>query len=206
MPTTPAKSFKMLVQQIETAQSFAVAGNQAYTAQQIVSNAYSLIHNTGIFIDVCREWRRCPEAEKTWSNFKTQFAQAHTELREMTHTAQAGGFHNANSAITNFANDTGEALANLATTTAADRDMLRSLQATNAALIQQNTLKDAEIVQLCNQVQQFQAGLSNRGNNNKNSNNNCRNNNSGRNNNNTNNTKTLITENFRIARISPGLY
>jgi hypothetical protein len=183
----PAEPFEMLVQQIEMAQSFAAAGNQAYTAQQIVSNAYSLIHNTGMFIDACREWRRRPEAEKTWSHFKTQFALAHTELGEMTHTAQAGGFHNANNAIANFANDTGEALANLATATAADRDMLRSLQATNAALIQQNTVKDAEIAQLRNQVQQFQAGLSNRGNNNNNSNNNRRNNNSGRNNNNNNN-------------------
>jgi hypothetical protein len=49
-----------------------------------------------------------------WSNFNAQFAQAHTELGEMTHTAQAEGFHNANNAITNFANNTGEALANLA--------------------------------------------------------------------------------------------
>jgi hypothetical protein len=56
----PAKPFEMLVQQIEDTQDFAAAGNQAYMAQQIVSNAYSLIHNTGMFIDACREWRRRP--------------------------------------------------------------------------------------------------------------------------------------------------
>jgi hypothetical protein len=98
----PAKPFEMLVQQIKDAQDSAAAGNQAYTAQQIVSNAYSLIHNTGMFIDACREWRRRPEIEKTWGTFKTEFAQAHNEQGEMTHTAQAGGFHNANNAITNY--------------------------------------------------------------------------------------------------------
>jgi hypothetical protein len=83
-------------------------------------------------------------------------------LGELTHTSQAGGYHNANNAITNFTHDAREALANLATATAMDRDMLRSLQATHAALIQQNTVKDAEIAQLRNQVQQFQASQNNR--------------------------------------------
>jgi hypothetical protein len=90
-PYNPAEPFEMMVQQIEEAQDFAAAGNQAYTAQQIVSNAYSLIHNTGMFIDACCEWRRHPDNEKTWTNFKTHFAQAHTELGELTHTSQAGG-------------------------------------------------------------------------------------------------------------------
>jgi hypothetical protein len=185
-PYNPAEPFEILVQKLEEAQDFAAAGNQAHTAQQIVSNAYSLIHNTGMFIDACREWRRRPKDEKTWTNFKTHFAQAHTELGELTHTSQAGGYHNANNAFTNFATNSGKALANLATATAADRDMLRSLQSTNAALIQQHTVKDAEITQLRNQVQQLQAGLSNRGNNN-NTNNNRRTNNFGCNNNNQNN-------------------
>jgi hypothetical protein len=139
-----------------------------------------------MFINACREWRWRPENEKTWTNFKTHFAQAHTELGELTHTSQAGGYHNANNAFTNFATNPSKALANLATATAADRDMLRSLQATNAALIQQNTVKDAEIAQLCNQVQQLQAGISNCGNNNNTNDNRCTNN-SGRNNNNNNN-------------------
>ena len=180
----PAEPFEMLVQQIEDAQAFAAAGGQAYTAEQVVSNAYYIIHHTGMFIDACREWRRRPADEKTWANFKTEFSQAHTDLGELTHTSQAGGFHHANHAIAAFANETGEALANLATATAADRDMLRSLQATNAALIQQNTVKDAEINQLRQQVQQYQAGMSNRTTNN---NNNRRNNNTGSGNNTNNN-------------------
>jgi hypothetical protein len=61
----PADPFEILIQQIEDAQSFAAAGGQAYTAEQIVSNAYYLIHNTGMFFDACREWRRLPDANKT---------------------------------------------------------------------------------------------------------------------------------------------
>ena len=175
----PSEPFELLIQQIEDAQAFAAAGGQAYSAEQIVSNAYNIVHHTGMFIDTCREWRRRAAADKTWANFKDDFAQAHTELGELTHTSQAGGYHQANNVMNTFANEAGEALANLATATAADRDMLRSLQATNAALIQQNTVKDAEIGQLRLQVQQFQAGLSNRTNNNNNNNRNNNNNNHG---------------------------
>jgi hypothetical protein len=83
-PYNPASPFEMMVQQIEDSQDFAVAGHRAYTAQQIVSNAYSLIYNMGMFIDACREWRRRPENEKTWTHFKEHFAQAHTKLGELT--------------------------------------------------------------------------------------------------------------------------
>jgi hypothetical protein len=137
-----------------------------------------------MFVDACREWGRRADATKTWAQFKIDFAQAHTKLGEMTHTTQAGGYHNANN-VSNYLNETGEALANLATATAADRDMLRSLQATNEQLLQQNAVKDAELTQLRSQLQQFQAGLSNRNNNN--SNNNRRPNNARRGNNNNNN-------------------
>jgi hypothetical protein len=187
----PAEPFELLIQQIEDAMSFAAAGNQAYTAEQVVSNAYYLIHSTGMFIDACREWRRRTTVTKTWANFKTDFAQAHTELGEMNHTSQAAGYHNANNAVANFVNDTGDALANLATATAADRDMLRSLQATNEALLTQQAVKDAELTQLRQQLQQFQAGMSNRTNNN----NNRRGNNAGRSNNTNNNNQTYNQNN-----------
>jgi hypothetical protein len=149
----PANPFELLIQQIEDAQSFAAAGGQAYMAEQIVSNAYYLIHNTGMFFDACHKWYCCPNATKTWAQFKTDFAQAHMELCEMTHTTQAAGYHNANN-VSNFPHKMGEALANLATATAADCDMLCSLQGTNEQLlVQQNAVKDAKLIQLWAQVQ-----------------------------------------------------
>jgi hypothetical protein len=168
----PADPSKMLIQQeVEDAhQTFAAAGGQAYTATQIVSNACSIIFNTGMLIEACQEWGRWPEPEKTWPNFKTHFAQAHTELGELNHTTQAAGYHNANNAMASFAIKTGEALANIATAMTADGNMLCSLQATNKALIQQNAVKDAEINQLYQQVQQYTKPVSPTNNNNNNCN------------------------------------
>jgi hypothetical protein len=73
----PAEPFEMRVQQIEDAQAFVAANSQAYSAEQIVSNAYSSIHNTVLFIDACHKWQRFVEADKTWANFKIDSAQAH---------------------------------------------------------------------------------------------------------------------------------
>jgi hypothetical protein len=42
----PADPFELLIQQIEDAQSFAAVGGQAYTAEQIVSNAYTIGRET----------------------------------------------------------------------------------------------------------------------------------------------------------------
>ena len=159
--------FESFVQQIEDAMDFADAAGQAYTATQIVNNAYNIMFSTNMFVDTCREWRRRPVAEHTWANFKLEFAMAHTDLNNMRNTTQTAGFHQAHNAMAmeTFANETAEAFANLATATSADREMLRSLQATNQNLIQQLTVQTAELTQLRQQVQQFQAGLSNRTNN-----------------------------------------
>ena len=160
--------FETFVQQVEDAMDFADAAGQAYTATQIVNNAYNIMFNTNMFVDACRDWRRKPANDCTWANFKLDFALAHTDLSNMRNTSQTTGFHQANNAyaMETFANETAEAFANLATATTADRDMLRGLQATNQALLQQLTVKDAELTQLRQQVQQFQAGLSNRTSNN----------------------------------------
>jgi hypothetical protein len=103
----PAEPFELLVQQIEGAQAFAAAGGQAYSPEQIVSNAYYLAHNTGMFIDACCEWRCRAEASKTWTNFKEDFAHAHTELGKLSHTTQAASYHNANNAVATFATQNG---------------------------------------------------------------------------------------------------
>jgi hypothetical protein len=193
----------MLIQQIEEAQIFALAGDQAYFAAQIVSNAYSIMFNTGMFIEVCREWRRRPDPEKTWPNFKAHFAQAHTDLGELNHTTQAAGYRHANNVVANFVHKTRNALANLATATAADRDMLCSLQATNVALMTQQAVKDAELNQLHLQLQQFQAGMSNRTNNNNNKNNNRRHNNIAAATTITTNNKTTTTTTTKITTTAP---
>jgi hypothetical protein len=105
----PNQPFEMLVEQIEDAIDFATAGQTPYTDKQVVDNAYTLVFSTGLFPEACREWRRTAADDKTWTNFKTLFYTAHDDLREQqTHTAQGGGYHQANQAMENFCLETAE--------------------------------------------------------------------------------------------------
>jgi hypothetical protein len=144
----PAQPIEALFSQIEDAMDFADAGGSPYTAQQVVTNAYSLVFNTGIFPEACREWRRRPAAEKTWAIFKTAFAEAHQDLRLSQGTTQEGGYHSANLAMDSFVHETADAFANLATATASDRKMLADLTAINKELTKQLAARDTELAQL----------------------------------------------------------
>ena len=171
-PFDPAQPFETLIQQIEDAQEYADAGGNAYSAAQIVANAYSIMFRTGMFPDACRDWRKKTAATKTWQAFKDDFTVAYNDYATQRSTTQSAGFHNANNAMEAFATETAEAFANLATAAAADRNMLSSLQATNHTLHQQMTVRDAEIAQLRTLVQQLQAGQGHRSNTHRNNNNN----------------------------------
>ena len=115
---------------------YADAGRSAYTAAQVVTNAYSLISNTGMFPESCREWRRKTEAQKTWATFKVHFTEAHQDWRSTQGTTQTAGYHGANNAMDSFVNDTADAFANLVTATASDRQMLADLTTSNKELSQ----------------------------------------------------------------------
>jgi hypothetical protein len=60
---------------------------------------YTLVFNTGLFPDACRAWKSRAKAEKTWAQFKIDFATAHREFRLTNQTAQQSGFHSANMMI-----------------------------------------------------------------------------------------------------------
>ena len=55
-----------LWEQIEEAIAFFRAADAPYTAQQVINNAYDLLHKTGQFKDELKEWRRLPAAQQTW--------------------------------------------------------------------------------------------------------------------------------------------
>jgi hypothetical protein len=76
-PCDPNQPIETLVQQIQDARAFAVAGGQPYGAAMIVNVAYTLVFNTGLFPDACRAWQSRATAAKTWAQFKIDFATAH---------------------------------------------------------------------------------------------------------------------------------
>jgi hypothetical protein len=129
-PNQPIEAF---IDQIEDAISLAAAANAPYTAAQIVAIAYNIIFSTGMFPEACREWRRRPIVEKTWVNFKVDFALAHQDFRDSQVTSRQAGYHNANAAF-ELQQDTATAIANLATATAADRSTVANLTSTNSNL------------------------------------------------------------------------
>lgn len=144
-PWDPNTPFETLIDQIEECAEFAEAGNQPYTAPQILNTAYTLVYNTGMFFEDCKLWNRKPDADKTWVNFKTHFLEAQRELRLQQQTTKQAGYQ-ANLSyqqenVEQQHRDTAEALANLATATSTDRQAFAALAVTNENLSQQ--LKEA---------------------------------------------------------------
>jgi hypothetical protein len=92
----PGQPFETLVQQIDEAQDFAEAAGQPYSPAQLVSNAYRIIFQTGLFTEACREWRRKTPAEQTWQAFQHDFNLAHIDLANQRQTTQGSGYHAAN--------------------------------------------------------------------------------------------------------------
>jgi hypothetical protein len=127
------------------------------TVPLIVNVAYTLVFNTGLFPDACRAWQSRAIAEKTWAQFKIEFATAHREFRLTNQTAQQSGFHSANMMIEQGRDDSmhetaEDAVAQLATATASDRGTVATLTTTNAKLANQLEAAHALIAQLKNEI------------------------------------------------------
>ena len=139
-PTTPIET---LYDQIEQAVDIAEAGHQPYTNAQVLTRAYNIILQTGLFTDACREWRNKPRADKTWERFKIHFAQAHKDLRQQEDTAAKTGMHAANAVLSAIQNDAKLAIQQLTNATIADRNQLTDLiQANNTLSKDMKTLQD----------------------------------------------------------------
>ena len=142
---------EMLFDQIDDAQDFATAAGQPYTNNQLLTTAYNLVYATGLFFDDCKAWNRLQPNRKTMEHFKTTFQQAQRELRDQQRTVQQAGFQ-ANGIwcqpIQNNDNplqETADALANLATATASDRQALQNLTNTVKELSYQIKAKDKQL-------------------------------------------------------------
>jgi hypothetical protein len=80
--------------------------------------------------------------KKTWTQFKSHFAAAHRQHKQMQgESAATAGYHSANAAVTHNEDQMAEAtigaLSNLATATAVDRCAVAALTQTNARLAKQ---------------------------------------------------------------------
>jgi hypothetical protein len=149
-PSTP---FETLIEQIEDAMEVADAANQAFSDAQILTLSYTLVYNTGLYFDECKEWKAKPAGAKTWDTFKIFFLVAQAELREQQQaTSGRSGF----SAHThNQEQQTAEALASLGAAQESDRQAFCQLVTTNSELADQLKLALGEITTLKSVVNQI---------------------------------------------------
>ena len=157
----PNDPIDVLINQIEDAMEFADDAGQAYTPQQILSAAYTLVFKTGVFTEDCRRWDALPPANKTWPNFQQHFGDAQRLLRMQQRTSRQAGFHQGNAAFFGglaspycqpvlpptpppLTNENNAALANLAAVAAAEQQaMAASLSTTITELNNQlKTLRE----------------------------------------------------------------
>jgi hypothetical protein len=93
-------------------------------------------------MSACRQWNEKHAIEKTWTQFKSHFAAAHRQHKQMQGESSAtAGYHSANAAVGQTEDQMAEAtigeLSNIATATAAVRGVLAALTQANARHVKQ---------------------------------------------------------------------
>jgi hypothetical protein len=117
-------------------------------------------------MSACRRWNGKPSAEKAWTQFKSHFAAAHRQHKQMQgESAATSGYHSENAAMTQHEDQMTEAtigaLANLATATALDRGVVAALRQANSRLVKQledNSSELRELKALLNQERRDRRG------------------------------------------------
>ena len=141
----PNSPFDCLTKQVEDGQDYTDDGGQPYTTEQLLRIAYTLVFKTGLYFEDCKAWNARPAAAWTWDNFTTHFQTAQRLLCDQMRTTKQAGFHS-NLAqhqpqpATQPPAEYREALINLASSAAADCELLTKL-ATSVAAINQHINK-----------------------------------------------------------------
>jgi hypothetical protein len=138
----PQQPVESLFKQIQDCADYSEAGGVLIGHPQQINIGYAKIFATGHFMSACRRWNEKHAIEKTWTQFKSHFAAAHRQHKQMQgESAATAGYHSANAASSHtedqMAESTIGALANLATATAADRGVVAALTQANARLVKQ---------------------------------------------------------------------
>ena len=95
---------ELLWEKVQTARNFAERHGDPISEFNALNLTLASIEATGVFTDACDKWRDLPSFGKTFDSFRTFFEKENrTRLRKLT--ARQGGFHGANAATNNAANN-----------------------------------------------------------------------------------------------------
>jgi hypothetical protein len=121
----PQQPVESLFKHIQDCADFSEAGGVLIGHPQQINVCYAKIFATGHFMSACRQLNEKHAIKKTWTHFKSHFAAAHCQHKQMQgESAATSGYHSVSAAICHTEDQMAEAtigaLANLATATAAD--------------------------------------------------------------------------------------
>jgi hypothetical protein len=152
-PWDPQQPVETLFKQIQDCANYSEAGGVLIGHPQKINVGYAKVFATGHFMSAYRRWNEKPSAEKTWTHFKSHFAAAHRQHKQMQgESAATAGYHSSDAAMTHNEDQMAEAtigaLANLATATAADRGVVAALTQANSRLAKQLEKNSSELREL----------------------------------------------------------
>jgi hypothetical protein len=162
----PQQPVETLFKQIQDCGDYSEEWGVPIGKSKQINVGYAKIFAKGHFMSACRRWNEKPAAENTWTHYKSHFAAAHRQHKQMQgESAATVGYHSANAAMTHnedqMAEATIDALANLATATAADRGVVAALAQANSHLVKQleeNSSELRELKALLNQERRYKRG------------------------------------------------
>jgi hypothetical protein len=97
----PHQPVETLFKQIQDCADYSEAGGVLIGHPEQINVGYAKTFATGHFIKACRRWNEKPTAEKTWAQFKSYFAAAHRQHKQMQgESAASAGYHSANAGVT----------------------------------------------------------------------------------------------------------
>jgi hypothetical protein len=133
----PQKPVESLLKQVQDCADYSEAGGILIGHPHQINVGYAKFFATRHFMSACRRWNEKPNVEKTWAQFKTHFAAAHRQHKQIQgESAATSGYHAPKAAVSQteekMAEATIGALANLVTSTASDRGVVATLTEANA--------------------------------------------------------------------------
>jgi hypothetical protein len=79
----PQHPVETIFKHIQDCADYSEAGGVLIGHPQHINIGYAKIFATGHFMSACRRWNEKPTAEKTWAQFKSHFAAAHRQHKQM---------------------------------------------------------------------------------------------------------------------------
>jgi len=97
-PWNPPQPIEDLFLQLNRGSQFASDGSEPIALSRVLRIGYTLIANTGLFAEACREWRKIRDIDKNMDTFQVLFTEAEQDRSSLLTTASQAGYHAGNAA------------------------------------------------------------------------------------------------------------